>query len=252
MSPARVTHLEETYFRHWATVHVFRRCFWGRVLSVWRHKGCSSKSLHQAALEEMEKHSADGYRAVERFQPAVCQVAQDVQAVLGKQAHKLRLVVDQGVGHGILQVLVLLSSIKRSCMVGDEKNTCAFTTSNVFFSCLPSTGCLHWRAHSWRCRPCSMWRPVSALHCTGWRPQTRGVYWLHTPGDAKVNTRCPTTLPTLWKMGPPTSHQSFKQDRVKVIRALLLSVVDGDEVSVLVNAQSLKPPKKEGRNKKNN
>lgn len=53
-------------------------------------------------------------------------------------------------------------------------------------------------------------------------------------------------------MGPPTSHQSFKQDRVKVIRALLLSVVDSDEVSVLVNAQSLKPQKKkkEVRNKK--
>lgn len=135
MSPARGTHLEETYFRHWATVHVFR--FRGRVLSVWRHKGCSSKSLHQAALEETEKDSADGYRAVERFQPTVGQVAQDVQAVLGKQAHKLRLVVDQGVGHGILQVLVLLSSIKRSCMVGDEKNTCAFTTSNVFFPAYP-------------------------------------------------------------------------------------------------------------------
>lgn len=58
-------------------------------------------------------------------------------------------------------------------------------------------------------------------------------------------------------MGSPTSHQSFKQDRVKVIRALLLSVVDGDEVSVLVNAQSLKPQKKKKKRaeinlKKNN
>lgn len=48
----------------------------------------------------------------------------------------------------------------------------------------------------------------------------------------------------MWKMGSPTSHQSFKQDCVEVIRALLLSVVDGDEVSVLVNAQSLIREKK--------
>lgn len=36
-----------------------------------------------------------------------------------------------------------------------------------------------------------------------------------------------------------TSHQRFEQDCVKVIWALLLSVVDCDEVSVLVDAQSL-------------
>lgn len=52
-------------------------------------------------------------------------------------------------------------------------------------------------------------------------------------------------------MGSPTSYQSFKQDRVEVIRALLLSVVDGDEVSVLVNAQSLKPQKKRAEIKRN-
>lgn len=46
------------------------------------------------------------------------------------------------------------------------------------------------------------------------------------------------------KKGLPTSYKSFKQNGVKVIRALLLSVVDGDEVSVLVNAQSLKSRRK--------
>lgn len=36
-----------------------------------------------------------------------------------------------------------------------------------------------------------------------------------------------------------TSHQGFEQNRVEVIGTLLLSVVDGDEVSVVVDAQSL-------------
>lgn len=68
----------------------------------------------------------------------------------------------------------------------------------------------------------------------------RAVFTGYTHQGAPESTR--SVLPThqrCEKMGSPTSHQSFKQDRVKVIRALLLSVVDGDEVFVLVNAQSL-------------
>lgn len=52
--------------------------------------------------------------------------------------------------------------------------------------------------------------------------------------------------------GGPTSNQSFQDDCIKVIRALLLSVVDGDKVSVLVDAQSLKTPNEEGEDKKRN
>lgn len=142
-SPARGAHLKQTYFRHRATVHIFRRCFWGRILSVWRrdHKGCSSKSLHQAALQEPEQHGAHCHGAVERLQPAVGQVAQDVQAVLGEQAHKLRLVVDQGVGHGILQVLVLLSRIKTGCVGGWWAEHLRVCPHPMCFPLLPT---LHW------------------------------------------------------------------------------------------------------------
>lgn len=47
-----------------------------------------------------------------------------------------------------------------------------------------------------------------------------------------------------------TSHQCFEQDCIKIIWALLLSMVDCDKVPVLVNTQSLGTQNKEQKTRK--
>ncbi|KAF3853528.1 hypothetical protein F7725_014216 [Dissostichus mawsoni] len=57
------------------------------------------------ALKQMVKHGPVGHGAVKVLQPAIRQVVQNVEAILREEAHKLRLVVDQGVCHGVFQML---------------------------------------------------------------------------------------------------------------------------------------------------